>query len=197
MAQGLQTIATGKDIRFQGELVGHEMVVEEMDRKDEYGREECLLGMDHRSHIDHPAGKEIRKFLGKPEHEPGAANGGHPPEDGKEIKFLPVGPTVKLRHLTLSEKPLEHANDILKILKVREQGVGTEETLQRSPKLSLREQELQGKPQGVEKQAAEDKGGNPVKETGPVCSAPDVDEDLGPRGVVILDGESRHDQGKE
>ena len=61
--------AAGENDRVHRELLDAEMRVEEVDREDEAGREQRLVGVEDKRDVDHPAGEEAGEEPGEPHHE--------------------------------------------------------------------------------------------------------------------------------
>src|SRR5450759_2683993 len=107
-----------EDDEVHGELLGTSVGVEEMDREDEAGSQERLVGVDDGGNVEGPAGQEQPEELGEPEHQAGSADGEHTPEDRDEVEFLPVGPALEGRLGSLEEEPSDHEEDILDIAQI-------------------------------------------------------------------------------
>ena len=72
---------TVKNDKVHGKFLGAEVGIEEMHRKDESRGQQGLVGMDDGRHVEHPAGQEAAEKLREPEHQAGAADGEHAPEE--------------------------------------------------------------------------------------------------------------------
>lgn len=115
--------------------------VEEVDGEDEAGGKQRLVRVDDGGYVEHPAREEQTEELGEPEHQAGAADGEHTPEDCDEVEFLPVGPAFEGRLRTFEEEPADHSGDILDVTQVRHERIGTEEPLQEVPLQVLTDEE--------------------------------------------------------
>ena len=101
------------------------MGVKEMDGEDEARSQEGFIGMDDRGNIQKPSRKKDGKKFRKPEHQPREAYGKHAPEDGEEIEFFPVGPSVELGFWAFVKEPLDHPDYILDIFPSWTEGIKT------------------------------------------------------------------------
>ena len=107
----LQGHPAGEDNRIHGEPVGPEMRVEEVDREDEPGRQQRLVRVDDRGHVDEPPRQHIGEQLGEPKNEPTETDHADTPENGEIIELLPVGPTTVLRPVALVQEPLHRLDE--------------------------------------------------------------------------------------
>ena len=128
--------ASGEDHRVHREFLEPEMRVEEVDREDEAGRQQCLVGVNDQRDVDDPAGQEAREEFGEPHDQAGSADDGNAPEHGEVVKLLPVGPAVKLRPRSFAEEPLLVRDEIAPVLQV-EHRVGAEDKGPESSQLEL------------------------------------------------------------
>src|SRR5215471_6576799 len=107
---------TGENHSVHREFLDPEMGVEEMNRKDESGREQGFIRMNYQRHVNQPARQKTREEGGKPHDQTGGADDEHAPKDGEVIEFLPIGPAIELGLGTLTEEPLVMGHEIAPVL---------------------------------------------------------------------------------
>ena len=89
--------------------------------------------MDDSGDVERPARQKAADELGEPEHETGAADGEHPPEDGNEVELFPVSPALEGRLRPPEQEPAHHADDVGNVAQVRTERIRPEKALQKVP----------------------------------------------------------------
>src|ERR1035438_10881535 len=84
-----------------------------------------LFRSDGGCYVYHPAGEDMGECFGEPEHQAGAANDGHAPEDREVIEFLPVRPAAVLRAFAAAQEPLHGTDELAPVAAVEQHAVGT------------------------------------------------------------------------
>jgi len=116
--------ASREDDGIHGELLDPEMGVEEVEGKDEPGRQQRLVGVNDHGDIDNPAWHEFGKEQGEPHDQAGGPDHGNAPEDGEVVELLPIGPAVELRAGSLAEKPFLVRDKLAPVIQIRNHGIG-------------------------------------------------------------------------
>lgn len=117
----------GEHDHFKWELVGAEMVVEEMHGEQEHHRQESFFSVEDRRHIEHPAWQESTKHVRQPHDQTTHTDDGDPPERSPIVKFFPIGPAVKFWPWAFAKEPLEHGQHVFAVLQVWNHRVGAKE----------------------------------------------------------------------
>ena len=125
-AEMLQAHGAGEHHDLERELVGPEVVVEEVHREQEHDRQERLLAVEDGGDVEHPARQELARQGRQPHHQAADADDRDAPERRPVVELLPVGPAVEHRPRALADEPLEHGDDVFHVLPVRDQRVRAE-----------------------------------------------------------------------
>ena len=180
-----------EDDEVHGELLRTAVGVEEMDREDESGGKQGLIGMEDGRNIEHPAGEENAEKLREPEHQAGAADNEHTPEDPEEVEFFPIGPALEGRFRSLEEEPADHSRYVFQIAQIRTERVRTEEPLQPVAGYIFPDKEKMDAHADRSEEIEEGGGCAPTVDQPCICRASEEGhERLGPFLVVELEGKS-------
>src|SRR3974377_1767039 len=124
----LERHLAGEHQNIEWEFVRPPVIVEEMHREQEAGRQHCFLAVEDRRNIEHPARQVRSGQTLEPERGTTAADDGNAPARRPLVELLPIGPTVEFRLRRQPEKPFEHADRIVEITQTRHQRIRTEPT---------------------------------------------------------------------
>jgi len=108
---------------IHGELVGPEVRVEEVNRKYETDREQCLVAMDDRGHVDGPARNDVCEPFRPPQDQPCATDYGYTPGYCEVVELLPIGVTTVIGAGTPAEEPFDGLDELLEVTAVEDDGV--------------------------------------------------------------------------
>ena len=98
---------------IHGELVGPEVGIEEVDRKYESNREQRLIAMDNRRHIEGPARNDVCERFREPQNQSCAADYGHTPGYREVVELLPIRVTAVIGAIAQSEEVTVALKEIL------------------------------------------------------------------------------------
>ncbi len=186
---------TGEDHRIHRELVGPEVGVEEVHGEDERHRQQRLVAVDDRGHVDRPARHQVGEQLRKPQHQTGRADHGDPPEDGEVVELLPVGVAAVIRPRAESEEPLDGLDEFCQVATIEDDGIRSGDELE--PGLSCGLLAAHDIRQVHDDDDNQRNRADPMQEPHAVESAEEPGSNLCPTHVRELQGHSRQRQHEE